>query len=693
MLETVSGSGLNTNSHRLMTYGDCEMNNAVEKDRRLDRRRFSENLSKVRIEIPSVLLTVLVIVLAFVAIIILWFYARQIEYIRLTVFFLSLIVLISVVVLIDQVRKNHLRHLRLQQVISQRTSELETTKAAAEVARLQAEQINHQLQASVGHANLTTQQAVEADRSKNEFLAEMSHQIRIPMNAIMGFSEMLADENLTEQQKKQVGIIRESSRQLLQLINDILDFSKIEAGKLEIEIAECSLESILAVVESLTRPLAMEKGLQFEIIRSQPLPEFIRTDATRLKQCLINLVSSAIRFTDKGYVYIRIFWDNSGSKPFIRFDIEDTGSYSWLNSEQVSKDGQETVLPADLKLFRPMQLGAGLGLAVTQRLAELLEGSITISSAKDKGSVFTLVIPTGMPQAATARRADAKDTGRRSSVRVADNVQLSGRALVAEDSPTNQALIELLLKKLGIEVVVVENGRQAVQKAIAEKFDVIIMDIQMPLMNGYEATKLLRKDGVEIPIIALTACAMKGDDEKCFAAGCNDYLPKPIDRKKLVETLMKYLSVSSDAASAKAETSAKTEVDLAGTPGGVEIDWHLLMERVGGQELVDEIIPIFIKDNTDRMRMLTEAIRKNDDGEIKFYAHSLKGATATVGAAAVSDIAKQLEAAARDSDSTKYKSLFDELNVRFTHLMDFLSRDDWKQAAQQAASQQHTEKS
>jgi len=669
------------------------MNDTDKNDRRLGGRRLTDgtSLGEVKIEVSSAVLTVFVIVLSFAAIILLWLYAQQTAHIRLIVFFLSLIIIVSVVVFIDQVQKKQQLHkLQLRQLISQRTGELEMAKAAAEAARLQAEQINRQLQASVGHANLMTQQAMEAGRSKSDFLAEMSHQIRIPMNAIIGFSEMLADDNLTEQQKKQVGIIRESSRQLLQLINDILDFSKIEAGKLEIEIAECTLESVLAAVESLMRPLATEKSLQFEIIRSQPLPEFIRTDPTRLKQCLINLISSAVRFTERSYVYVRVFWDNSGSNPFIRFDVEYTQSV--LSSERQYRGFGRSG-------------AAGLGLTITQRLAEFLEGSVTIGSTTGKGSVFTLTIPTGMPpvpQVAAARRVDAAAAGRRLSAKMVDSLRLGGRALLAEDSPTNQALVELLLKKLGVEVVIVENGQQAVQKAMEQKFDVILMDIQMPVMDGFEATNQLRKNGVKIPIIALTACAMKGDDEKCFAAGCSDYISKPIDRKKLVEIIMKYLAVKGLSPDPSVAALAKTEASQnspaaggaqASARTGIEIDWQLLNERIGSQELIDEVIPIFIKDNTERMKVLSGAVEKNDKREIKFYAHSIKGAAATIGATGISELARLLEAAVRDLDNSKYKSIFEELSVRFTRLVDFLSKDDWKQAAQQASSRQHTEKS
>jgi signal transduction histidine kinase/HPt (histidine-containing phosphotransfer) domain-containing protein/ActR/RegA family two-component response regulator len=655
-----------------------------------------------RFKFSSAVLTVLVVVLSFSIIIALWLYTEQAAQMRLIVFFLSLAIIVSVVVFIDQVqKKNQIRQNEIEQLVSQRTSELEAEKAKAEAARLQAEQINRQLQASISRADLMAQQAAEASRVRSEFLANTSHGIRTPMNAIIGFSEMLAEENLTEQQKKQAIMIRDSSRHLLHLITDILDFSKIEAGKLDVEITDCAVGNILAAVETLKRPAATEKRLQFEIIRSGPLPEFIRTDSTKLKQCLVSLVSNAIKFTDKGHIYVKVFWEDHGEKSFIQFDVEDTGA--GISSEQQHR------------IFEPFSQassntvqefgGTGLGLAITQHLAGLLGGSITVSSTVGEGSVFSLIIPTGALPTEVVKHGSwvgAVDSSRKLSAGT-DNPKFHGRILIAEDSLTNQTLIKLLLERVGLEAVIVENGQQAVQKAMAEKFDIILMDIQMPVMNGYEATENLRKEGVKTPIVAVTACAMKGDDEKCFSAGCSDYLSKPIDRKKLVETLSKYLSVvgtgccgdlaSSTGEKSAAEVKPQETSGSFGSPSDIEIDWQLLVERLGSEELVDEIIPIFLKDNTERMKILTDAMGKVDQKEIKFYAHSIKGATATIGAARISELAKQLEIAARDGDSAKYKPLFDEINVRFARLIEFLSRSDWKQVAQQASLRQHTEKS
>ena len=653
------------------------------------------------VKFSSTVLTLLIIALSLAGIIALLLYSERTVQVHLVVFFLSLAIVISVVVFIEQSqKKNQIRQNELQQLVSQRTSELEAERAKTEAARLQAEQIDRQLQASVSHADLVAQQTVEAGRARSEFLANTSHGIRTPMNAIIGFSEMLAEENLTEQQRKQVGIIRDSSRHLLLLINDILDFSKIEAGKLDVEITDCAVRNILAVVEALMRSAAMEKRLQFEVMRNEPLPEFIRTDPTRLKQCLVNLVSNAIRLTDEGHVYVRVFWEDHGDKSFIQFDVEDTG-------KGISPEQQHRIFEPFSQANSSAAHGfgdTGLELAITRHLVELLGGSITVSSTVGKGSVFSLVIPIGTPLTGVVERGssvDAVDSSRKLSAE-AGSSKLRGRILVAEDSLTNQTLIELLLKKLGLEVVIVENGQQAVQKAMTEKFDIILMDIQMPVMNGYEATENLRREGIKTPIVAVTACAMKGDDKKCFSAGCSDYLSKPIDRKKLIETLSKYLSVADTGrcgdltgTEEKSGTAVKQQEasGFFGSSSDIEIDWQLLIERLGSEDLVDEIIPIFVKDNTERMKMLTQAMEKVDQKEIKFYAHSLKGATATVGAARISELAKQLEIAARDGDNSKYRPLFEEINVRFARLIGFLSKSDWKQTAQQVSLRQHTEKS
>jgi signal transduction histidine kinase/ActR/RegA family two-component response regulator len=382
--------------------------------------------------------------------------------------------------------------------------------------------------------------ADNANESKSRFLANMSHEIRTPMNAIVGFSDVLKDEELTEEQTKYVSIISQSASALLQLINDILDFAKMEAGKMETEKIECNIGEIIEHLDSMLRPNAISKNIEFDVIQHGQLPKLIYSDPVRLRQCMINLLNNAIKFTEKGHVYLNISVQNDDEQQYIRFDVEDTG----IGIEQEKLERIFNAFSqADGSTTRKYG-GTGLGLAITKQLTELLGGKLTVNSTPSKGSTFSIIIPTGMDRNDTEQyekpdRSDECDKTENKN----DNSTSTyhGKVLVAEDNRSNQALIKLLLKKLGLEPVLVEDGQAAVEKAQSEEFDLILMDIQMPIMTGYEATKLIRKNGYMTPIVALTANAMKEDQAKCLQAGCDDYLSKPINRDKLHEVLGKYL--------------------------------------------------------------------------------------------------------------------------------------------------------
>jgi len=412
--------------------------------------------------------------------------------------------------------------------------------------------------------------AEEATEAKAAFLANMSHEIRTPMNAIVGFSDILADMGLTEEQREYVGIIQESAQHLLAVVNDILDFSKVEAGKLKVELIDWPLGKLLDSIESLMGAKAAEKGIEFRIIEGEGLPVEIRTDPMRLRQCLINLVNNAIKFTQEGYVHLNVNPEQVDGKAYIRFDVEDSGV-------GIPADKQESVFEAfsqaDGGTARKFG-GTGLGLAITRQFAELLGGQISLQSEAGKGSVFSLKVPAGV-DVSKGPSADSGKVAEKATAGEAESGQrmFSGRVLVAEDTKTNQVLIKLLLTKMGLEVTIAENGKEAVDKALREDFDLIFMDIQMPVMDGYEATRILRSKEKGVPIVALTASAIKGDDGKCFAAGCDDYMSKPINQKRLVEVLGKYLG---------SENGPVNERRCSGEQRGGEVE-AVCVERTGNE--------------------------------------------------------------------------------------------------------------
>jgi PAS domain S-box-containing protein len=400
-----------------------------------------------------------------------------------------------------------------------------------------------------------------ANRAKSEFLANMSHEIRTPMTAIMGFSDILL-RNLEERDNlSAANTIKRNGEYLLELVNDILDLSKIEAGKLEIERIVCSPGKVVADVASLMLVRAEAEGLPLEIEYVGGIPETILCDPTRLRQILINLVGNAIKFTETGSVrLVTRLVQGTARPPTLQFDVIDTGI--GMTHEQSSRLFQPFT-QADASTTRKFG-GTGLGLTISKRLAEMLGGDIIVNSAPGKGSTFSVAVETGpldgVPILKNVTEAMV-ERNQKAKVSAASAVKLDCHILLAEDGPDNQRLISFVLEKAGADVTLAENGLIARDKALAaqeagEPFDVILMDMQMPVMDGYTATRKLRDVDYTRPIIALTANAMAGDDEKCRRAGCDGYAAKPIDREKLFATIKRFSERSASSIEAPAGRNA-----------------------------------------------------------------------------------------------------------------------------------------
>ena len=385
--------------------------------------------------------------------------------------------------------------------------------------------------------------AEASDRAKSEFLANMSHEIRTPMTAILGYAEVLLENATAPDLSEAARTIHQNGRHLLAILDDILDISKVEAGHMTVELIECSPIDIGRQVASLMRVRAAAKNLELSIVWRAPVPETIASDPTRLRQVLVNLVGNAVKFTETGSVQLVIGLARDGAANRIEFEVIDTGI--GLDATQVRRIF-EPFAQGDERTTRRFG-GTGLGLTISRRLVELLGGEIRVHSEPGAGSRFVVSLPTG-PLNGVRLLSDPEAELEESS-KPAKAIPSTGkplrdlRVLLAEDGPDNQKLISFLLRKLGSDVEVAPNGRVAYEMALSaragdQSFDVILMDMHMPEMDGYTATAKLREEGYEGGIVALTANAMEGDEQRCRDAGCDAYTTKPIQRDELVQALL-----------------------------------------------------------------------------------------------------------------------------------------------------------
>ena len=482
------------------------------------------------------------------------------------------------------------------------------------------------LRESEARKTAIAESALEAARVKSEFLANMSHEIRTPMTAILGYTDLLSDPDACESERADyIETIRRNGEHLQRIINDILDLSKIEAGKMALERVACSPVQLVSEVASLMRPRAVGKGLALDVQFRGPLPARIHADPTRLRQILMNLVGNAVKFTETGDVAIVLRLADG----VLRFEVADTGI-------GITPEAQATLFTAfsqaDASTTRRFG-GTGLGLTISKRLAQMLGGDVAVQSAPGEGSTFVLTLETGpldgVPMLEDPIVAEIRPPapGTRSGPA---RMHLGGRVLLAEDAPDSQQLISFYLRRAGILVETAEDGRAACTAALAalvagRPFDVILMDMQMPLLDGYGATARLRATGYVSPIVALTAHAMEGDREKCIRAGCDDFLAKPIDHDALIDTLRGYIRPADGPAPA-APTTARTR----------------------GSSVPPELASRFVMGLPERAAAMGRCLAAGDLDTLGVLAHRLKGTAGAFGFPAITHAAAELEASVRE---------------------------------------------
>ncbi|MEM0982898.1 MAG: PAS domain-containing protein [Planctomycetota bacterium] len=401
-------------------------------------------------------------------------------------------------------------------------------------AQRYAESLNDQLQQKTDYAEQMAAEAQRASTAKSEFLANMSHEIRTPMTAIIGYADLLRDdpEVLKDESLRDnhIGTIRRNGEHLLDLINDILDMSKIESGKLRVESIDADAVEVARGVVSLLSIRAKERGLDLSFETDDGVPPIVKTDPTRLRQILTNLVGNAIKFTEAGSVRLRAGYDSASAE--LIFDVIDTGIGMTTEAMERIFDPFEQADRSTTRRFG----GSGLGLRISRQLAQMMGGDITVESEPDVGSRFTARV--AAPEVTGSDSITSADPDADTAGAETNATPLAGRrVLLAEDGPDNRRLISFYLTAAGAEVTVAENGRAALahmQDKAGEPFDLIVTDMQMPEMDGYELAEAVRTRCGRLPILALTANAMAEDRERCLAAGCDDYLPKPVDRAGLV---------------------------------------------------------------------------------------------------------------------------------------------------------------